>query len=180
MVTWVQAAALVVAGCFAFGAGVSADTPSAVRGLVVEPGPGPAVRSTYPAAGASAPGGVMVLKIVFDRPMTEGAWAYGRSSGGDFPHCLATPRLLADRRTFVLLCTVESSRTYALTINPAPRFASANGRSAQPFTLTFATTADATGNLHDALAQAGLADTDDPIMTWKDPGAGVSQSPAPQ
>jgi hypothetical protein len=33
--------------------------------------------------------------------------------------------------------------------------------------------------LHDALSQAGLDDTDDPIMTWGDPGQGVSQTAAP-
>ncbi len=152
-----------------------------VQGLVVVPGPGPAVQSTYPGSGGSVPGGVLILKIVFDQAMAPQAWAYGRSDQGAFPDCLANPRLLNDQRTYVLLCSVEPNRAYAIEINPAPRFAGAHGRSAQPYTLKFSTSdADITRNLHDALAQAGLSDTDDPIMTWRDPGEGVSQSPAPQ
>ena len=177
------APALIVAGCLAAGclpdSGARAQAAHEVQPLVVVPGPGPAVGSTYPAAGARVPGGVMILKIVFDQPMTPDAWAYGRSEGADFPNCLANPRLLADQRTFVLLCSVASNHAFALQINAAPRFASAYGRSARPYVLRFSTTADATINLHEALAQAGLADTDDPIMTWSDPGRGVSQSVAP-
>ncbi|MEJ0066732.1 MAG: hypothetical protein WDM85_16030 [Caulobacteraceae bacterium] len=41
--------------------------------LVVTPGPGPTVRSTYPAAGASVPSGTVILKIVFDQPMAPDA-----------------------------------------------------------------------------------------------------------
>lgn len=149
--------------------------------MVVVGGPGPAVKSTYPAAGGSVPAGVMILKVVFDQPMTPKAWAYGPSVEGDFPHCLGDPRLLNDQRTFVLLCTVAADRTFAVEINPARRFASTYGRSAQPFTLKFSTTSGDTGtsNLHDALQQAGLDDTDDPIMTWRDSGQGVSQSAPP-
>ena len=150
--------------------------------MVVVAGPGPAVKSTYPTSGGSVPAGVMILKVIFDQPMTPTAWAYGHSAEGDFPHCLADPRLLGDQRTFVLLCTVLPDRTYAVEINPAPRFASDLGRSAQTFTLKFSTTGsdNETNDLHDALQQAGLADADDPIMTWRDAGQGVSQTaPAP-
>jgi hypothetical protein len=156
----------------------SAQGTHEVQGLTVVPGPGPAVKSTYPAAGASVPGGVVVLKIVFDQPMTPDAWAYGRSADADAPDCLAKPRLLADQRTFVLLCTVSENHAYAVDINAAPRFASTLGRSAQPYTLKFSTTGDMTRALHDALSQAGLDDVDDPIMTWGDPGQGVPQTAA--
>ena len=94
-----------------------------VQGLVVVPGPGPAVLSSYPASEASVPGGVIILKIVFNQPMQADAWAYGPSAGADFPKCLADPRLLGDQRTFVLLCTVSANSTFAVEINPAARFA---------------------------------------------------------
>jgi hypothetical protein len=147
---------------------------------VVVAGPGPTVQSTYPGAGDSVPAGTVILKIVFDQRMTPDAWAYGRSADGDFPDCLAEPRLLNDQRTFVLLCsTALPNRVYAVEINLAPRFQGANGRSAKPYTLKFSTNDEITRGLHDALLQAGLDDTDDPIMTWSDPGQGVSQTAPP-
>jgi hypothetical protein len=157
-----------------------AQPPKQVEELVVVPGPGPTVTSSYPNAGASVPAGTVILKIVFNQPMTADAWAYGRSADGDFPDCLAEPRLLDDQRTFVLLCSLTlPNRTYAVNINLAPRFASANGLSAKPFTLKFSTNDEITRGLHDALLQAGLDDSADPIMTWRDPGQGVSQTAPP-
>ena len=168
---------LIVGGLAALAA--RADTTHEVRGLTITPGPGPTVQSTYPAPDATVPSGVMILKIVFDQPMTPDAWAYGHSADGDFPDCLANPRLLSDQRTFVLLCSVEAHRTYAIDINPARRFASTYGRSAKPYTLKFSTNEVITRAMHDALLQAGLDDTDDPIMTWRDPGQGVSETAPP-
>ena len=171
---------MLTVACGAAAPPAKGESPKQVEGLTVVPGPGPAVRSTYPAAGGTVPGGTLILKIVFDQPMTPKAWAYGRSAEGDFPDCLADPRLLNDQRTYVLLCSVDSNRVYAIEINPTPRFADAYGRSAQPYVLKFSTNdAEITRGLHDALLQAGLDDTDNPIMTWRDPGQGVSQSPAP-
>jgi hypothetical protein len=170
---------LIAAFCLAALA-ARAQTPKEVQGLVVAGGPGPTVQSTYPKAEDRVPAGTVILKIVFDQPMTPGAWAYGRSTDGDFPDCLAQPRLLGDQRTFVLLCTLAlPNRTYAVEINLAPRFASANGRWAKPYTLKFSTNDDVTRGLHDALLQAGLVDADDPIMNWRDPGEGVSQTAPP-
>ena len=174
------AAPVLIILCCLAALGARAETPKEVQGLVVEAGPGPAVRSTYPDAGATVPAGTVILKIVFDQPMTPDAWAYGRSAAGDFPDCLAEPRLLSDQRTFVLLCsTALANRAYAVEINLAPRFQSANGRWAKPYTLKFSTNDEITRGLHDALLQAGLEDADDPIMTWRDPGLGVSQTPPP-
>jgi hypothetical protein len=172
------AAPALVAAC-GLALAAQAQAPHQVEGVEVVPGPGPIVRSTYPAPGATVPSGTLILTIVFDQPMAPGAWAYGPSAEGDFPTCLAEPRLLNDERTYVLLCSVESARKYAVDINPAPRFASAYGRSAKTYTLMFSTSDAITRGLHDALLQAGLDDTDDPIMTWRDPGEGVSQSPPP-
>jgi hypothetical protein len=152
---------------------------STVSEFVVPGGPPPKLVASYPAQGAQVGAGVLVIKLVFDEPMAADGWSYGRSEGGDFPSCLAKPRLLADRRTFALLCSVAAHRTYAIAVNLAPAFAGANGRLAKPDTLNFSTTDTQALGLHDALERAGLTDADEPIMTWKDPGAGVSRSPPP-
>jgi hypothetical protein len=150
-----------------------------VEGVVVPGGPPPVVQSTYPTSGGSIPAGAVILKIVFDQPMAPDAWAYGPSAEGDFPRCLANPRLLDDQRTYALLCSLPPNRAFALVINATPKFASAYGRSAKPFTLKFTTSDADTASVHDALLQAGLTDRDAPIMTWRDPGRGVSQSATP-
>jgi hypothetical protein len=156
------------------------ERPPQSGDVVVVGGPRPKVVASFPADGAEAPAGVLVLKIVFDQHMTADGWSYGQSEQGAFPRCLAHPRLLGDERTVVLLCAVAPRRTYALEINAAPDFVNAHGRSAKPTRLHFSTTDTVVRNLHDALTQAGLTDADEPIMTWRDPGAGVSQSPPPE
>ncbi len=164
------------------GAAQAAEPPASattVSPLVIVGGPPPAVVSSYPTNGGSVPGGVLVLKLTFDRTMTADAWAYGKTDAAVFPSCLAHPRLLNDRRTFSLLCTVAPNETYAIAVNLAPRFASADGRLATPYVLKFTTGDVGVRDMHTALVQAGLTDTDDPIMTWQDDGKGVSQPPAP-
>jgi hypothetical protein len=165
--------------CCLAAAAARALAPKQVSGLTIAGGPGPTVQSTYPVSGGSVPAGAVILKIVFDQPMTPDAWAYGPSAEGDFPKCLGNPRLLNDQRTFALLCSLAPNRTFALVINAAPRFASAYGRSAKSYTLKFASTDADTPGVHDALLQAGLTDSDEPIVTWHDPGRGVSQTPTP-
>jgi hypothetical protein len=154
----------------------AANAPTEVRPVVVPAGPSPKLVASYPADGGSVAGGVMVLKVVFDQAMAPDGWAYGRSGAEPFPTCLARPRLLADQRTFALLCTVAPSQGYAIEINPAPDFQTTSGRSAKSVVLHFTTTGDVTRDLHTALTQAGLTDDDEPIMTGDDPGKGVSQA----
>jgi hypothetical protein len=122
------------------------------------------VVATYPADGSVVPGGSTILKIVFDQPMTAEAWSYTPSAKGRFPDCLARPRLLGDRRTFVLLCSLAVDTTYALSINATPTFETAGGRKPPPYTLSFRTGAPGDVGLHNALAAAGLTDADDPIQ----------------
>jgi hypothetical protein len=172
------AVVLISACCFAAPVARS-QAPREVSGVVVAGGPPPAVQSTYPTSGGRVPAGAVIVKIVFDQPMTADAWAYGPSAEGDFPKCLANPRLLDDQRTFALLCSLAPNRPYALVINFAPRFASAYGRSAKSFTLKFASTDADTPGVHDALLQAGLTDRDEPILTWHDQGRGVSLTATP-
>lgn len=156
----------------------AAPEPSTkVDEVVVPAGPGPKVASSYPADGASVGAGVLVVKITFDQPMKASAWSYGRAEGAAFPSCLADPRLLADQRTFVLLCTVAQQGAFAMEINSAPAFASEQDRAARRTLLRFSTTDQVTRDMHEALANAGLTDADEPVMTWRDNGAGVSRSP---
>jgi hypothetical protein len=152
-----------------------AGTP--VKEVVVVGGPGPKVVGSFPAEGAQVSAGVLVLKVVFDQPMAPDSWSYGPAENRALPNCLERPRLLADKRTAVLLCSVTAHTSYAVQINPTPRFASADGRAAKPVVLHFATGDVAVRSLHDALAQADLSDSDDPIMRWRDTGAGISHSP---
>ena len=156
------------------GAGVAAATP--VKGVVVVGGPSPKVIGSFPADGAQVPAGVLVLKVVFDQPMAPDAWSYGPAESRALPNCLERPRLLADKRTAVLLCSVSAHQDYAVQINAAPQFESADGRTAKPAVLHFATGDVGVRSLHDALSQADLTDADDPIMRWQDSGAGVSHS----
>ena len=153
----------------------SQPPPAPGAPVVVIGGPGPVVTSSYPADGASAPGGVLVLKTVFDQEMAPNAWSYGPVEGTAFPACLGRPRLLADKRTFALLCTVEPGKAYAVQINPAPDFANASGRSAKPAVLHFTTTDIGPRDMHEALTQAGLTDTDEPLMSWAEPGQDAAQ-----
>jgi hypothetical protein len=141
----------------------------------------PKVISTFPADGAAVAGGQVILKITFDQPMIPEAWSYGPAGGGGFPDCLARPRLLNDRRTFVLLCSASLNSAFAVEINAAPDFVTVAHRTLPPFTLHFKTTSDASDDLHDALLAAGLTDADDPIMTWNGAGGGAaSVAPPPR
>ena len=165
-------------------AGQTPPTPAAakpgtsVSELVVVGGAAPKVASTFPADKTEVAAGILVVKFVFDQSMAPNAWSFAPLDGSAFPQCLAQPRLLADHRTSVLLCTVVAHQSYAMRINPTPGFVADGGRVAQPFTLTFTTGDVAVRSLHDALDQAGLKDADEPIMQWNDDGKGVSASPA--
>jgi hypothetical protein len=137
------------------------------------------VVATYPADGAAAPAGVIVLKLTFDQKMTPDAWSYAKAETGEFPECLAHPRLLNDGKTFSLLCRVLPHQDYAIAVNLAPRFANDQGRAASPYVLKFSTGDVSVRDMHTALTQAGLTDADDPIMTWRDEGKGVSETAPP-
>ena len=113
-------------------AAIKPGTP--VSELVVVGGAAPKVSATFPADKTEVPGGILVVKVVFDQPMTANAWSFGPLDGSLFPHCLAQPRLLADHRTSVLLCSVAAHQSYVMRINPTPGFVADGGRAAQPFT----------------------------------------------
>lgn len=156
----------------------SSASRTGMTDVVVTGGPPPKVVKSFPADGDEVAAGVLILKIQFDQPMTPQGWSYDHSADGAFPSCLERPRLLADQRTFVLLCTVAPHQAYAIAINAPPDFASAHGRSARTAHLHFSTSGLGVWDMHEALARAGLSDADEPIMAWRDSGAGVSRASA--
>jgi hypothetical protein len=158
-----------------------APKPHEISPLVIIAAPpvDPKVVSTFPADGGKAPGGIVVLKIVFDQAMVPEAWSFGQTPEGAFPHCLKKPRLLSDQKSFALLCSVAPDLAYAIQINASPDFVSARGRSAKPFLLHFKTTDDTVYDMDAALKQAGLTDADEPIMTWNAQPGGVSDAAPP-
>jgi len=138
--------------------------------LVVPGGPQPKVAVTFPAQGATVAGGELALKVQFDQPMIASRWSFEPIDGAAFPVCLSTPRLLADKKTFVLLCQVRPNTAYAVQLGAPPGFAADAGRDMAPMVLKFSAGEDIVDDLHDALDEAGLEDADDPVMTWNDDG----------
>ncbi len=139
--------------------------------VVAARGPTPQLVRSHPAAGTTAPFGVLVLTLAFDQPM-DAASAPGAPSGADAPACLPDWRLLADRRTFVLLCSLKAGTAYRVRL-PAPgagAFRSTGARPAEPLDLAFSTDADKTDpDLGEALRSAGLTAKDGPVMDWRGP-----------
>jgi len=150
--------------------------PTHLSEVVVVGGPGPKVVQSFPGDGAEVAAGVLVVKIVFDHAMASDGWSYGRSDQGEFPLCLAQPRLLGDNRTFALLCSVAANRKYAIAVNPGRGFVSADGRAATPVLLRFSTTETGPRGMHEALLEAGLTDADEPIMSRHDDAGGAAIS----
>jgi hypothetical protein len=101
------------------------DEPTAVSPvMVMPPTDPPKVASSYPAEGQAIAPGVLILKVTFDQKMTAKGWNYAAappsdSGVADKPDCVATPRLLKDDKTFVLLCRVVSGKTYKVALNAA-------------------------------------------------------------
>ncbi len=138
------------------------------------------VTGTYPADGASVPGGTVIIRISFDQNMSADSWSYTRSDKGKFPNCLTKPRLLPDRRSFVLLCSLDLNTAYAFDVNASPTFETVGGRKAPAVPVSFRTSGDINIGLHQALDSAGLQDADDPIMNEvSTPGAIRSPPPEP-
>ena len=143
-------------------------SPNVVAGVAVMAGDPPKMVSTFPASGAEVAPGVLVLKIAFDQPMTADTWSYAKATGGDYPLCLGAPRLLADNRTFVLLCSTAPGKHYGVAINMAPAedkaFVNAGDRRSPPFELTFSTSSgEPVRTVKAAMKAAGLGDLDMPV-----------------
>jgi hypothetical protein len=176
----IVASLLAIAG-LAFHAAAQTPPPAKapdVSEVVVPGGPAPKVVKTFPAEGATVSAGELALEVTFDHPMSAARWGYGEGAGGAFPTCLAHPRLLADTKSFVLLCQVKANTAYAIDLGATPGFTGDAGRKATPLVLKFSTNEQVVDNLHDALDEAGLTDADEPIMTGEDDGKTPPRSPA--
>jgi hypothetical protein len=128
----------------------------------------PKIVSSFPAEGQVIAPGALVLRVTFDQKMEEDGFAFAAGPSGQMPDCLKTPRLLADGKTFVLLCTTAPKTAYSLGFNAAPQggFANIGGIRAEPAKLAFATNDDdGPRNLDDALKIAKLTRADVPIAT---------------
>ncbi|MFI4966321.1 MAG: hypothetical protein ACHP9T_13255 [Caulobacterales bacterium] len=134
----------------------------------------PKIVRSYPAAGQAMSAGVLVLSVTFDQPMLKTGFDFGPAPGGEPPHCLKTPRLLNDNKTFVLLCTTEPHKAYALSFNARPQggFENVAEHRAEPAILAFSTTdGDGPNDIHAAMKAANLRDIDMPIEDTPDLGA---------
>jgi hypothetical protein len=131
----------------------------------------PKIVKSFPAAGQALQAGVTVMSVTFDQPMLKTGFDFGPAPGGETPHCLKTPRLLDDNKTFVLLCTTDPHKSYALTINAKPEggFANVSEHRAEPATLAFSTTdADGPRDVATAMKVSGLRPLDMPIQESPD------------
>jgi hypothetical protein len=161
----------------ASGTALAAPAPTAPQPKEVSPvtvfpkTDAPKMVRSYPAAGQAMSAGVLVLSVTFDQPMLKTGFDFGPAAGGEPPHCLKTPRLLDDNKTFVLLCTTEPHKTYALRFNARPEggFANVANHRAAPSMLAFTTTdSDGPIDIHAAMKAANLRDIDMPIQDTPD------------
>jgi hypothetical protein len=126
----------------------------------------PMVVSTFPEAGKSVTPGALVLKVTFDQKMTPDGWDYAQGAER-YPQCLARPRLLADEKTFVLLCTVGANTHFSVRFNAtaAGGFQNLAGQRATPSGLDFSTNDDqSVSTIDDAMKAASLKKDEGPVM----------------
>jgi hypothetical protein len=143
--------------------------PHEVSPVTIYPAGGhPKVVATFPAAGQSLPGGVLILTVTFDQEMSPGGFDLATAAGGEPLPCLKTPRLLDDGKTFAWLCTTGFGRSYSLTLNAGPTggFANVADQRAEPATLAFSTTTSTEGprSVQEAVKQAKLKAFEIPIQ----------------
>ena len=128
----------------------------------------PHVQSTFPALGAKVAPGLLVLRVTYDTKMRPEGWSYAEDAAADYPDCGSEgPRLLDDRRSFVLICRTLPGKHYAVWFNRPPMndFSSMGRRPAVPFQLKFQTTDDEpVRTLAEAMkADAALSSLSNPV-----------------
>ncbi|CAN5319966.1 hypothetical protein BH09PSE2_BH09PSE2_02840 [soil metagenome] len=149
----------------------AAQEPTPLSGIdIVAPNGTPKIVSTYPAAGAAVAPGPLVLTVRFDHRMNPAGFSY--STGEGAPACLDKPRLLADEKTFVLLCSVGFNQSFTVRMNvDCKGFVDLAAKPADSASLAFTTTGgEPTATVADALKAAGLKDIDSPILDSKPAG----------
>jgi hypothetical protein len=157
----------------------TSSTPTRLSGVTVSaPAPTlPKVVSTYPADGKAVSAGVLILKVTFDQKMNPDGWDYGKGADA-YPQCLDRPRLLADEKTFILLCTAGGDGRFSITFNQtAGGFENLAGQKASPAALNFTTANDgALVSIPEAMKAAGLKADEGPVMDAKAAGANAAVS----
>jgi len=149
---------------------------------VMPPTAPPKVAATFPAVGGTAAPGVTVISITFDQAMLKTGFDFSPAPQGDLPECLKTPRLLADGRTFALLCRTLPGKSYALMLNAkaAGGFVNPARQRAERFSLTFTTGTDGfVVDLDGALKAAKLGPIDVPVEEQPDTARKDTTTPAP-
>ncbi|HJV43458.1 hypothetical protein [Caulobacter sp.] len=180
----------IVAICAVLGAGgvhaqvqrPPAEAPNAVSPvLILPPTSPPRLVATYPAQDQAVAPGVLILKATFDQQMSPAAWNYAPAAGAEPMDCVRTPRLLADQKTFVLLCRVLADRTYGVTFN-AQRpggFANLGDNPAQTASLTFKVESGTPiTTVRRAMEAAGLQSDQMPVQDAPMATAGVNAAAA--
>jgi hypothetical protein len=126
----------------------------------------PMVVSTFPEAGKAVAPGALILKVIFDQKMAPDGWDY--SQGADrYPQCLERPRLLADEKTFILLCTVGADTRFSVRFNATAGggFQNLAGQRATAGEVDFSTSGDQSlSTIDDAMKAASLKKDEGPVM----------------
>jgi hypothetical protein len=140
--------------------------PTPVSPVVVEPPrDAPRLVRSYPAAGGDPAFGVLVLTLAFDQPMDPASAP--AALGPDAPDCRPSWRLLADRKTFVRLCSLKAGAPAHLSLSG---FRSSQAKPAPAIDLAFTADGDKVETtVADALKSAGLRPEDEPVMDWRSP-----------
>lgn len=131
----------------------------------------PRLLSSYPANGSTVRGGIVILRLTFDRPMTcEGLLNHIEQYENPCPAPLNSPMVSRDRRTFLTVCTPhprrEASRRLAIRtpsleeVDPPfslrlENFTSLAGQPLRPYALNFYVDADSkpVQTMQEAMAQ---------------------------
>jgi hypothetical protein len=153
---------------------VPPQPPKEVSGLTVYARTeAPKVTATYPTAGQALSAGVLILTVTFDQKMLGNGFDIAPAAGGEMPECLKTPRLLDDGKTFVLLCTTDPHKAYAIAFNAKAQggFENIAEHRAEASTLAFTTTdGDGARSIPEAMKTQNLRPVDMPIQTDPDVG----------
>jgi len=104
----------------------------------------PVVVKTVPQAGSKnvAPG-EMEIKVTFSKEMRNGSWSWSTAWKDSTPEIIGKPHYEADKKTCVVKVKLEPDKTYGYWLNSQKfvNFKDAQGHSAVPYLLAFATSA---------------------------------------
>jgi hypothetical protein len=102
----------------------------------------PVVVKTFPEAGSKEVSpGVVEIKVVFSKPMTDKSWSFSTAWSGSTPEMVGQPEYQADKKTCTLKVKLEPGKTYGYWLNSQRfrNFTDAEGHAAVPYLLVFKT-----------------------------------------